>query len=340
MTRTAASSRLTVVVAALLVAWGQTPRALADAAVYQKTVKATCWIVVLKGKELGYGTGWVIDKDKRYVITNDHVVGDKKEAMVYFPIVQGSTVLTPSKHYEGTGISAKIIRVDGKRDLALLQLSRLPANVGVLPLADKSPGVGTTVHSVGNSPMAGKAPQDGSLWLYRGGKITDVGFMVYNLKKGGKVEARTIETDSGIRPGDSGGPLVDSQGKLVGVISSHFPGTKLSRAIDLRELRAFLLEAKKASRGSPLEGFWTMRFPMQNVKDNEAFLGIAFLNTGKVIVDGAKKSWVGTYTYQNGTLNWEVPGMKIRDQVNLTWEPNNNQFRFTSGPIEFVCTRR
>jgi S1-C subfamily serine protease len=327
------------IVAILGIVWTCVP-IRAESAVYQKAIKSTCWIVTPLGNNKNFqGTGWVVDKERRQVLTNDHVVAGKKEVTVYFPILENGNVVTQSRRYKGTGISAKVLKVDGKRDLALLQLSKLPAAAQTLRLADKSPEVGQAVYSIGNSSNAGKPLFDGSLWHQREGKVSRVGFVVINLTNtGGKVEARTVETSSGTRPGDSGGPLVDDQGRLIGVVSSGIPGSEVSNVIDVQEVRGFLREYRGGTRktASPLEGNWTVSFTN---KGKDSFMGLTVQPKGKLVIEGAAKSWTGTYAYENGIMQWEVPGMNIREQVILNWE-NNNVFRFTSGTMEFVCTRR
>ena len=50
--------------------------------------------------QTGSGTGWVLDRDQRLVVTNAHVVPEIDEARVYFPIKKGDTVQTDPNWYK------------------------------------------------------------------------------------------------------------------------------------------------------------------------------------------------------------------------------------------------
>ena len=332
--------RHTWLLTAVVLFWTPPAEVGADNAVYQKTVRSTCWIVTrLSDTKTIQGTGLLVDKERRQVLTNDHVVAGSKEVTVYFPIVQQGVVIKESRRYPGTGIPARVLKVDGKRDLALLQLSKLPYDVQTLPLSERSAELGQAVHSIGNSSNADKPLFEGSLWHYREGKVAGIGFKVIKLTNtGGKIEARIVQSTSGTRHGDSGGPVVDGQGRLVGVVSCGRPGSEVSNFIDIQEVRGFLKDFRAVSPkpASPVEGTWTLRFPRNGTN---YFLGLTLQKKGTLLVDDGSKSWNGRYTYNDGKLLWEVPGMNIRERVSLAWQ-DDNQFRFTSGSVELVCTRR
>src|SRR5438477_3204947 len=105
--------------------------------VYQKTVPSTGFVVTTnKDKSLGYGTCWVVDTEKRLVITNQHVVLGHDTCKVTFPRFSNGNVLTNSGLYaQSDYIPGKVLARDSKRDLALVRLDRLPKGVKALVLA-------------------------------------------------------------------------------------------------------------------------------------------------------------------------------------------------------------
>src|SRR5580765_2038306 len=98
-----------------------------DSALYHKTLKATCWVQTPNG---GHGTGWVVDHEQRLVITNKHVVGTFDDANVVFPMFRDGSLVTAAGEYcriaEKLMVTGKVLARDDKRDLALIQLDKLP----------------------------------------------------------------------------------------------------------------------------------------------------------------------------------------------------------------------
>src|SRR5204862_516536 len=129
--------------------------------IYQRTLKSAVWIahaVELSGGRavLATGSGSVIDVPQRYILTNFHVVGDEKEVRVFFPQFDKQNKLIAGKdHYlqqfmAGGGLRGKVLFRDQKRDLALVQVDKLPPGTTAVPLARESVGPGDAVHSIGN----------------------------------------------------------------------------------------------------------------------------------------------------------------------------------------------
>src|SRR5262249_8329005 len=50
--------------------------------VYQRTLRGTVWILARHGERMASGTGSLIDKTHRLVITNAHVVGEAQRVSV------------------------------------------------------------------------------------------------------------------------------------------------------------------------------------------------------------------------------------------------------------------
>jgi hypothetical protein len=233
-------------------AWAQTP-AKPDAAqggdtgvsVYQHVLRSSVWIQSDRGKgRLAMGSGSLVDKSRRLVLTNYHVVGDVKKATVLFPEFGPDHRVIPERKYyldrqNRLGIPGEVVEIDKEGDLALIRLDRLPEGAAELPLAPASPEPGQSVHSIGNP---GKS---GALWVYTPGKVRQV----YSKKWQAKLDdkhiqtflAKVIETDSPTNPGDSGGPLVNDKGELVGVTQGGaIDAQSLSIFVDLSEVKRLL----------------------------------------------------------------------------------------------------
>jgi hypothetical protein len=213
--------------------------------VYKQVVRSTVWVHSNRGGgRLLTGSGSLVDKGRRLVLTNYHVVGDVKKATVFFPDYGPDKKPIPErKHYqdraERLGIPGEVIELDKEGDLALIRIDRVPEGTPELPLAAQTPDPGETVHSIGNP---GKS---GALWVYTPGKVRQV----YNKKWKAKLDERTvinfqakvIETDSPTNPGDSGGPLVNEKGELVGVTQGGvIDADALSLFVDLSEVKRLI----------------------------------------------------------------------------------------------------
>lgn len=242
---------LCVAVAVVLLASANGTRANPD--VYDKVLTSTGLILVPQGEGKGdmQGTCWVVDHERKLVITNNHVVGDKKEVFVYFPMVENGEVnpLRDAHLKAGRKIAGEVLHRDVKRDLALVRLEKLPANAQALTLAAKSSRPGETLHSVGNSGY-----NSGLLWRYTRGQVRSVAPYTLSLPTG-TINAMVIETQGPINRGDSGGPLVNDRGDLVGVVSAFDTKDRLiTWNIDVREVRTFLANADRIESAQVTQG--------------------------------------------------------------------------------------
>jgi hypothetical protein len=218
------------------------PPADAGSSVYQKVVRSTAWVHSDRGGgRRATGSGSLVDKGRRLVLTNYHVVGDVKKATVYFPVFEGKKPIPERKYYldrPRLGIPGEVVEIDKQADLALIRIARVPEGVPELPLASESPDPGQSVHSVGNP---GKS---GALWVYTPGKVRQVYNKKWKAKIGDRTvtfEAKVIETDSPTNPGDSGGPLVNDKGELVGVTQGGaIDAQSISIFVDRSEVKRFL----------------------------------------------------------------------------------------------------
>lgn len=138
------------------------------------------------------GSGVVVDANKGYVLTNNHVVEGADDISV--TIADGKTV------------KAKLIGTDPDTDLAVLQIPA--AKLTALPLADSSQlRVGDFVVAIGEPFGLGQTVTSGIVSALGRSGLRGSGYQNF------------IQTDASINPGNSGGPLVNLRGELVGINS-------------------------------------------------------------------------------------------------------------------------
>lgn len=230
----------------------------AGSRVYKQAVPAVAWIKT--GRASGSGT--LVDKDRRLVLTNYHVVEGAERrgegagyepVTVYFPEFEGSRPKTGRDYYKTKpGLRGEVIAVNRKWDLAVVRLDKVPADAPEVRLAAGSPGPGDTVHSIGN------AGASGALWGYVQGRVRNVYPKRWKAQVGAKVlnfDARVIEADSPTNPGDSGGPLLNDAGELVGVTQGgQTTANAVSYFVDLSEVRRLLTSQAVVSKAGPRKG--------------------------------------------------------------------------------------
>ncbi len=211
---------------------------------YQSVLKSIVWIHSARDKgKVATGSGTLVDKQRRLVLTNFHVVGNNDRVTVLFPAYRDKKPIAERDYYtdrlrrEG-GIRGRVVARDRTRDLAVVQLESLPDGVQAMPLASESVAPGQSVHSVGN-------PGDsGALWVYTPGRVRQVYHKRWKTQLGDDMvsfEADVVETDSATNPGDSGGPLVNDKAQLVGVTQGGSVNARLlSTFIDVAEVKLLL----------------------------------------------------------------------------------------------------
>ncbi|MEL6504660.1 MAG: DegQ family serine endoprotease [Pseudomonadota bacterium] len=136
------------------------------------------------------GSGVIVSADGM-VITNHHVIKDADEVKVALS--------------DGQEFAAKIVLVDKRSDLAVLQFEPDDA-MPVVPLGDsENLQVGDLVLALGNPFGVGQTVTSGivSALARSQNGVNDFGFF--------------IQTDASINPGNSGGALVDMDGRLIGI---------------------------------------------------------------------------------------------------------------------------
>ncbi len=214
------------------------PTSFAGAEVYLKTLTSTTWVLAKVDGETSSGTGVLVDTEKKLVITNAHVVGTARATVIFFPEMNDGKPIVERSHYldnvRKLGIRGRVLAVDRKRDLAIIELDRVPEGVKAIPMASESVSPGEEVQSIGN-PGTTEA-----LWVFTSGTVRSVYQKSFSTGAGDH-EFRVVETQAPINSGDSGGPVVNAQGELVAISQAISPKARLvSYSVDLAEIRTFL----------------------------------------------------------------------------------------------------
>lgn len=150
-------------------------------------------------QEAGSGSGFIIDAQKGYIVTNNHVI-------------DGAQKITVSLS-DGRNLVAKVVGADPRTDLAVLQISDTK-NLTAVKLGDSSKlQVGEPVVAIGNP---------GGNDFARSVTTGVVSALNRTLAIQGEASFNLIQTDAAINPGNSGGPLVDYQGQVIGINSAKY----------------------------------------------------------------------------------------------------------------------
>ncbi len=171
-----------------------------------KVYGSTVIIMAYKnGQQVSTGTGFVYKKDKNraYIMTNNHVVDSADEVKVEF-------------NDKSEKIDAEILGGDAYSDIAVLSIAADKVETIVETGDSNGLKLGDTIFTVG-SPMG---------ITYKGtvtkgivsGKERMIEISVNNSSST-DYYMNVIQIDAAVNPGNSGGPLCDVSGKVVGIIS-------------------------------------------------------------------------------------------------------------------------
>ncbi|WP_027669939.1 Do family serine endopeptidase [Rheinheimera baltica] len=138
----------------------------------------------------GLGSGVIIDAEKGYIVTNNHVIQDADEIEVRLK--------------DGRTFSAKKLGADPETDIALLQIEAKKLVQITLADSDKT-RVGDFAVAIGNPFGLEQTVTSGIISALGRGGLGIEGFEDF------------IQTDAAINSGNSGGALVNLRGELIGI---------------------------------------------------------------------------------------------------------------------------
>lgn len=140
----------------------------------------------------GHGSGFFITKEG-HILSNAHVVGNAFRVRI----------VTSGKKEK---LKAEVLRVDRRRDVALLKLEEIPEDMKIhpLPIRLDKPDVGETVYAIG-SPRLTRLQDTVTSGIVSAHR--------YNRRE----RQPYIQADVDIYGGNSGGPLIDENGNVIGI---------------------------------------------------------------------------------------------------------------------------
>jgi tetratricopeptide (TPR) repeat protein len=204
---------------------------------HAKLLKCSGWVRFEANGGMSHGTGGIIDKSRRLMVTNDHVVEGTDVVWVVFPEYKDGKLIREEGHYAKLkGVKAVVIDRDFARDLAVIQLESLPADAEELKLAADEPDEGDRIRTIGGFTNGG----DGLVWGGVHGEVRTVGPQD-NRGRG----VRHVLSDAGTNGGNSGAPVLNEAGELVGVHCAHKPkAINVAMHVSVKELKAYLSETE------------------------------------------------------------------------------------------------
>lgn len=153
-------------------------------------------------QQAGSGSGFIINAEKGYIVTNNHVI-------------EGAQKISVSLS-DGRTLDAKLVGADPRTDLAVLQISDT-TNLTAVTLGDSSKvEVGESVVAIGNP---------GGDEFARSVTTGVISATNRSINLQGVAGHSLIQTDAAINPGNSGGPLVNYQGQVIGINSVKYAVT-------------------------------------------------------------------------------------------------------------------
>ncbi|HZK84746.1 MAG TPA: trypsin-like peptidase domain-containing protein [Desulfosporosinus sp.] len=275
-------------------------------------------------QEAGSGSGFIIDAQKGYIATNNHVIEGAKKVTVSLS--------------DGRNLEAKVIGADPHTDLAVLQISDV-SNLTAVNLGDSSKvEVGEPVVAIGNP---------GGDDFARSVTTGVISATNRTLPLQGEASFDLLQTDAAINPGNSGGPLVNYQGQVIGINSAKyaqkgFEGMGFSIPISnamptIQQLIKFGVAKHPALLVSTNDQY--NAYAQSNNKPQGAYISVVSPNGPAAkagIVKGDVITKINSAPIQNSsTLIHELYKNNVGDKISLTYIRNGvtKQVQVTLGEI-------
>ena len=247
-------------------------------------------------KQQGLGSGFFVDLDKGYILTNNHVVDEADEI---------SLKLANGESYKG-----KVLGKDKSTDVAVVQVTdknfnRKGLDSLVLGNSDKLE-MGDFVIALG-APFGLEASLSfgvvSALQRENLG-ITDLGSF--------------IQTDAAINPGNSGGPLLSTAGEVIGINTAIYSRSGAYNGIGfaipaniVRRVAEQLVNEGKVERG--FLGVGAQQIDAEMAKE----IGLPEDAGGALVVNVYENGPAAKAGIEAGDVITEVEGKTIRSQMDL-----------------------
>jgi serine protease Do len=240
-----------------------------------------------KRVEKALGSGVIISKDG-YIVTNNHVVSNSKEIVVFT--------------HDGKKYKAKLIGTDPKTDLAVIKIDA--NNLKPITFTDSNEiKVGDISLAIGNPFGLGETVTEG---IISGLNRDKIGINAYE---------NFIQTDAAINPGNSGGALVDLKGRLIGInsaiISRSGGNNGVGFAIPSNMVK--FVATSLITNGKVVRGYLGVEISDID-KDKKALYGIDY---GVLINKVMPKTSASKAGLQAGDIIVAINGKKVKDSASL-----------------------
>ena len=213
--------------------------------IYNQAMSSVVWIETFDNNDnyLGKGSGVLIDKERKLVVTNAHVIRGARDIYVFFPWRDQKGLNKNEDFYldnwamlerRGYATEGRVIAQHVRNDLAIVQLDRLSPAAREIKRdfsrnVEDSMKKGDTVHILGNP--------GNRLWNWTRGAFQKP-FQVCRFADGTSVVG-CLEMEADTHGGNSGGPVLNGQGTLIGILVGGTDET-VSLAAPARNVKALL----------------------------------------------------------------------------------------------------
>ena len=186
----------------------------------------------------GVGSGFIISQQgKLKIITNWHVIDGADNLSIWIEPdkeVDENFLITQVDSY-----AAKLIKVNKTKDLAMLEVEKLPIKIEPVIYGKFSKKlIGKNAYAIGHPK--------GHLWTFTQGMISQIRPNYKWPYKGSRHQADVIQIQVPINPGNSGGPLFNENKELIGVNTfTTAKAENLNFAVSVDDLIEFINEVQQ-----------------------------------------------------------------------------------------------
>ncbi len=256
-------------------------------------------------KQAGLGSGFLVDLDRGYIITNNHVIEGADEI---------SLQLANGEKYDG-----KVLGRDKNTDVAIVQIKNKKYNrKGLLAL------------TLGNSDEA----RAGQLVVALGapfGLKSSLSFGVLSATKRGALGitdlGNFLQTDAAINPGNSGGPLLDMSGQVIGMNTAIYSRSGGSAGIGFAVPANIVrkVAGQLVNKGAVSRGYLGVSLAQELDEDIALGLGVPENVEGALISQVQPGAPAAKAGLESGDIIIEVAGKKVK---------SNNELKNTVGLLQ------
>ena len=209
--------------------------------IYDEAIDSVVWIETNQGNGIGSkGSGVLIDKERFLVVTNEHVIRNAEQIVVFFPWRDENGYLNKDSDFyvtnkgwlerQGYVNSGRVIVKNVRDDLAIIQLASIPTTAREIKHdfsknIEDSMREGDKVHILGNP--------GNRLWDWTEGTFLTPREIC--LPSNGACLVMSGDAEGG----NSGGPVLNDQGMLIGILTAATDET-LAVATPARNVKALL----------------------------------------------------------------------------------------------------